>query len=38
VLHLGPLPGHAELAADFSKALLHSVVQRRSSPAPQVTV
>jgi hypothetical protein len=23
VLYLGPLPSHAELAADFSKALLH---------------
>lgn len=30
VLHLGPLPGLAELAADFSKALLHRVVQRRA--------
>ena len=28
VLHLGPLPSHAELAANFSKALLHRVVQR----------
>ena len=27
VLYLGPLPSHAELAADFSKALLHRVVQ-----------
>lgn len=27
VLHLGPLPSHAELAANFSKALLHRVVQ-----------
>ena len=27
VLNLGPLPSHAELAADFSKALLHCVVQ-----------
>lgn len=26
VLYLGPLPSHAELAADFSKALLHRVV------------
>jgi hypothetical protein len=27
VLYLGPLPSHAELAADFSKAFLHRVVQ-----------
>lgn len=31
VLYLGPLPGIAELAADFSKALLHRVVQRRAN-------
>lgn len=28
VLYLGPLPRHAELAADFSKTLFHRVVQR----------
>lgn len=27
VLYLGPLPSHAELAADFSKALLHRSFQ-----------
>nr|WP_143710567.1 hypothetical protein [Janthinobacterium sp. Marseille] len=27
VLHLGPLPSHAEFAANFSKAPLHRVVQ-----------
>lgn len=27
VLYLGPLPSHAELAADFAEAVLHRVVQ-----------